>query len=276
MNDFSSDFISMEKTRLEDIHQLQQGHNDAYLAPFSGRKFENVGNDCYVNATMNLLLSSNEIRRGILSSQCDCGLCAFLRKVIADSNILHKPGEIKTHAGRYKHRFNGRQQQDAQELLIELVEHCNNLKLVCSYDTIQNRICSNCSYATTGLPETGNTILHCHIDATPGACHMINDMTKNKDSAFNMRCEQCKVNSEIDQEGVHHKATVSYTKLPEVLLVSVNRFDGAGSGRKLTNNIHPSSICNLEKKRATNIILPEICHSASRANYKCWSIHNGT
>ena len=150
MNDSSSDFIWIDKTKLDDIHQLQQGHNDAYLTPFSGRKFENAGNDCYVNATMNLLLSSNEIRRGLLSSQCECGLCAFLRKVIRDPDIIQKPGEIKTHAGRYKHCFNGGQQQDVQELLIELVEHCNNLKLICSYDTIQNRVCSNCSYATTG------------------------------------------------------------------------------------------------------------------------------
>ena len=76
---------------------------------------------------------------------------------------------------------------------------------------------------------------------------MITDTTKNTDSAFNMRCEQCKVNSERDQEGVHNKATICYSKLPEVLLVSVNRFDSAGSGRKLSNNIHPSSICNLEE-----------------------------
>merc|ERR1712020_367319 len=52
------------------------------LPPFSGQKFENKINDCYVNAPLNLLLSSNEIRKGILESVCHCGLCKYLRKVI--------------------------------------------------------------------------------------------------------------------------------------------------------------------------------------------------
>ena len=46
--------------------------------------------------------------------------------------------------------------------------------------------------------------------------------------------------------GTDHTATEFFTELPEVLLISVNRFTNSIHGRKLTTNVNPSSIISLE------------------------------
>ena len=118
------------------INESHQGQDHVDLPPFTGRKFENKRNDCYINATMNLLLSSNKIREGVMDSICKCPLCDFLLKVINDSTKAHKPGEVKSWASRFKPYFGGREQQDAEELLLELIKYCKNLKKATAFDTV--------------------------------------------------------------------------------------------------------------------------------------------
>ena len=107
---------------------------------------------------------------------CKCPLCDFLLKVINDSTKAHLPGEVKSWASRFKPYFGGREQQDAEELLLELIKYCKNLKQVCSFDTVDMRVCTNCNNATTGTPVEGKRILSCHIDTRNGAYNNTNDI----------------------------------------------------------------------------------------------------
>ena len=62
---------------------------------FFGRKFVNIMNDCYINSIVNLILSSEAIREGVIGKLCDCTLCQHLFNFLNDSNKSHNARSLK-------------------------------------------------------------------------------------------------------------------------------------------------------------------------------------
>ena len=92
-----------------------------------------------LNATMNLLLSSNEIRKNVMNAICQCTLCKFLHKVINDPINPHVPEDIKTWAGRFKSYFKGQDQQDVELFLATTPRNFDRKSLETSLTTISTR-----------------------------------------------------------------------------------------------------------------------------------------
>merc|ERR1712020_61053 len=107
------------------------------------------------------------------------------------------------------------------------------------------RVCTNCNVTSPGNTNEGRKIFSCHIDTSNDAYNNTNDMARSNKSSMIMRCSQCKMNDE--GAGIDHIATEFVTKLPEVLILSVNRFTNSTQGVKLGTNVYPSSIIALEE-----------------------------
>lgn len=223
-------------------------NGEAILPPYSGRKFKNQRNDCYINATMNLLLSSNAIREGVIESFCHCPLCKYLLKVINDPSYGTKHGasEVKSWASSFKPIFGGTNQQDAEEFLHLLVKECENLQGITGFDTAQWRICNteNCNEVTFRIQETGR-IISCPIEVGSYDLNNTNSMVQKNDFTIQMHCTQCKMNA--GESGPEHTVAEFFTALPKVLLVSAKRFTYDTQGRKITSDIYPSPILSVEE-----------------------------
>ena len=134
--------------------------------------------------------------------------------------------------------------------IFEVISKIQNLKKVAAFDTVDMRVCTNCNVTSPGNTNEGRKIFSCHIDTSNDAYNNTNDMARSNKSSMIMRCPQCKMNDAKD--GVAHTATEFVTKLPQVLLVSVNRFTNTAQGIKLGTNVNPSSIIVLEEDGQEN------------------------
>ena len=110
---------------------------------FLGRKFVNIKNDCYINSIVNLILSSEAVREGVISKVCTCTLCQHLFEFVSNTNKSHNARLLKTYLARLNPATFGEgnlnKQQDVEESLITLIGNCANLKHLTKFGTFKER-----------------------------------------------------------------------------------------------------------------------------------------
>ena len=91
---------------------------------FKGISFQNISrqNICYINATLNLLLSSFTLRSSLPTSICDCSLCLFLKDFINQPSLSHYTRILRTWISQFFEQFDNTLKQDAQEFFVSLIQ----------------------------------------------------------------------------------------------------------------------------------------------------------
>lgn len=110
--------------------------------------------------------------------------------------------------------------EDAEEFLRTLIENCANLSNLTHFNTKERHFCSICGRVSEATEELNRDVKSCPIDKnfqhenTADMVQRTNPITKI--------CSVCKtMNSEDD---ISHNVTESYTRLPQVHIVSAKRF----------------------------------------------------
>ena len=92
---------NIQKTsRAAGVEPSDYGYYQEIVTPFIGRRFHNNRNDCYVNSVMNFIMSSEELRKGIIENLCQCTLCNNLRIFLGDSRTVHLTDSVKNLGAR--------------------------------------------------------------------------------------------------------------------------------------------------------------------------------
>ena len=222
---------------------------------FLGRKFKNPANDCYVNSVVNLVLSSEAVRQGVIDEVCQCTLCEKLRVFLNDASKSHNARALKMWVANFNPAIFGgdnlNRQQDAEEFLSYLITNCRNLNEKTTFETVKLRKCNNenCLHESRGPLEKNRKILSCHMNTAENDLNITEDMVNSSMSIDYMICQNCKLMAR--ETGSSHETKEVFSSLPsKVFIMSVKRFEYDqlyGQGRKIGNAVHPSSTILLKK-----------------------------
>merc|ERR1712223_313269 len=104
---------------------------------------------------------------------------------------------MRYYASRFPERgfFRSNEQQDAEEFLGVLIEHCKNLKSLTRFETVTTRTCMNmnCLHQTPGGEELNRTILSCPIVTEENTVNSTVEMITKTSSTLRKICSKCKI-----------------------------------------------------------------------------------
>ena len=110
---------------------------------FSGIRFDNPGNQCFANGSINTLLSSEQISSAVNSSPCFC--CDFLHGMKnATRGGIHSSYPLKTWVASFNEDFDNCMQHDPSEFIQNLINRCNVLAEATKGEIITSLKCLEC------------------------------------------------------------------------------------------------------------------------------------
>ena len=237
----TSEKVDFNKKRMRDSEPGSNHADQTNLASFTGRKFQNGINICYINSVLNALLALDSYREKISEGSCHCDLCEFLAN---GSNVFAI--DLRIRASQFNLTFNvhGRQ-EDAGEFLAVLIDKCSNLSNLAHFNTHEKRICTVCG-KVTGSDELNRDIKSCQINTDNEFAHEnIADMIKRTQPVDKFCSDPGGCNTKTSESGVSHEVIEKYTRLPQVFVVSANRFDEHGA--KVTKRVEPSPMLEINQ-----------------------------
>ena len=186
---------------------------------FLGVKYENEygtssQNACFRNGILNGLLAIEAYRRRVLeSSRCQCLLCKHCKNVLNNLDSVHNNAELRIMASRLNNEFKTLDQQDAQEFLGVLIEHCTNLQELLFFSTQETHTCPICWKETTN--EDHGFLKSCQID-----------QKKTNESTFDMLRRTALVEKECQGCGneCNHQVKESFNLTSDAFIIWAKRF----------------------------------------------------
>ena len=183
------------------------------------------------------MLALDKYREKLNEGSCQCELCKFLTST--ETNAIN----LRIWASQFNPTFevHGRH-EDAEEFLRVLIEKCGNLSNLVHFDTKEKHTCATCGEESPHVGvELNRDIKTCPIDI---ACQNENtaDMIK-RTFPKHKPCVSCHTMNTKD--GATHSVTERYTRLPQVHVVSANRYDE--NHVKITKRVYPSPIIEIDE-----------------------------
>ena len=240
------------------------GNSEDYVAT----GLRNIGNWCYMNSSLQCLIRSDKLLEMLLTKNND-ELPNYSERRIVDeirflANVIKSgeyrsvtPADMKRSVDKNLPKFLGTSQHDAHEFLTcvldrikeELTEESPSLKIEYEGHYKSVVICKQCNNSSQGKVEPYNSI---HVDIPEVRNPSLVDGLKKlveSDKIEDYECEKCPA------KGPAMK-TITFEKLPDVLIVQIKRFkkEKYGLSRKDSTEIKIPSSMTLEDNKNTSHI----------------------
>jgi ubiquitin C-terminal hydrolase len=201
----------------------------------------NIGNTCYMNSALQLLVASSYFTYMILTCN-DCKEINYYKKFLQEyySNNTFSPHDIKNYIGSIDKKFINNEQQDSHEFLIILLDSLDeNIK---EYD-IDNMfgklfycnlesevICSLCNYSSkTNTIEKSLSLSIVNSSLNDCLSEFIKPEQLNNDNQW--RCEKC-------NQYTNAYKKLSVKSLPKYLFIQLKRYSYINGAKKLNTPIN--------------------------------------
>ena len=188
------------------------------MAEFLGRQFINHSTDCYCNSCINGLLASKRICQAITAQHCT--ICKFLVR-IRDSDpaaAAQESTELREWAAVRNSEFRYGRQNDPQEFLQFLIEHCTILHKLTKMEVQIKYECRICHKITPRMDE--RHFLFENITSSS----MQEIILETHREFIKKECYFC-------ERSQYHEKTEKIMVLPEGLIVYLKRFPRSLYGR---------------------------------------------
>ena len=202
--------------------------------------FDNIGNTCYLNAGLQLLIQNRDLCNIVLSFRDKSNILKIVSKLIEeyynDKNCSINPIEIKKLVTSRNRIFNGFQQQDSSEFIIFFLDLLNseinkiipNKNLLDKIYELQITTSTKCKVLECLTVSTNNelsTMLMLEVNAecnTLDDCYRISKQKIKLEGDNKYYCEKCKKKRIASQKK-------EITKWPKNLIIFLRRFNQTGS-----------------------------------------------
>ena len=202
--------------------------------------FDNIGNTCYLNAGLQLLIQNRDLCNIVLSFRDKSNILKIVSKLIEeyynDKNCSINPIEIKKLVTSRNRIFNGFQQQDSSEFIIFFLDLLNseinkiipNKNLLDKIYELQITTSTKCKVLECLTVSTNNelsTMLMLEVNSecnTLDDCYRISKQKIKLEGDDKYYCEKCKKKRIASQKK-------EITKWPKNLIIFLRRFNQTGS-----------------------------------------------
>ena len=202
--------------------------------------FDNIGNTCYLNAGLQLLIQNRDLCNIILAFKDRSNLLKIVANLIEeyynDKNCSINPIEIKKLITNRNKIFNGFQQQDSSEFIIFFLDLLNseinkiipNKNLLDKIYELQITTSTKCKVLECLTVSTNNelsTMLMLEVNSecdTLDDCYRISKQKIKLEGDDKYYCEKCKKKRIASQKK-------EITKWPKNLIIFLRRFNQNGS-----------------------------------------------
>ena len=202
--------------------------------------FDNIGNTCYLNAGLQLLIQNKDLCNIVLSFRDKSNILKIVAKLIEeyynDKNCSINPIEIKKLVTSRNRIFNGFQQQDSSEFIIFFLDLLNseinkiipNKNLFDKIYELQITTSTKCKVLECLTVSTNNelsTMLMLEVNSecnTLDDCYRISKQKIKLEGDDKYYCEKCKKKRIASQKK-------EITKWPKNLIIFLRRFNQTGS-----------------------------------------------
>jgi ubiquitin C-terminal hydrolase len=193
--------------------------------------FQNIGNTCYMNSTLQALLSSKYITKLISENNENASELMKeyykIQKTLEKSDNVIRPSSFKKVLGKVNKNFNNSRQHDANDLLLTILNDFvdntkddklkNKLKKIYYGDYNQYLECDECEKSSETKQDFLDLLLPIPKSKDPNLRDCM-ELLCDWEVIEEKYCEKCKKNCNT------HKI-IEINKLPNVLIITFNRFD---------------------------------------------------